>query len=454
MVVVYMVAFMNDDASMPATPDRYDLRPPLRSVLFVDFENVHLGLNALGADIGAAFAEQPNKWVEWLESGGEGQDAVRRRFLTKCVYLNPHPHRDMRAVFIRSGFRVVDCPSLTAAGKNSADISMALDIVDALAADVRYEEFVIVSADADFTPVLHRIRAMDRRATLVAGSNASPALRAVADVFVSADDLAAEMRPATDGADGEASADDPTPSADDATPSDRDDALAPDAATAGGVSQSELARALARVRALVEASDVPVVSARAAQVALDEAPNLKATRWMGKGSFRGFLAGQLTELSYVPHPQPGYVLDPRRHHVDQVPGERRERLSPLLERVCFVTDTPALTSEEYGELFRALADHLQRQPFSLTETSKAVRDATALAAVPVARHAINFVLKGLIYAHVDLDGGHDARHLADAWARNVLELARGAQMSLDDDEREQVERWVTGDLEGSVSGAV
>lgn len=48
---------------------------------------------------------------------------------------------------------MVDCPPLTASGKNSADIVMTLDIADAIGHLTRFDKFVLLSSDADFTPV-------------------------------------------------------------------------------------------------------------------------------------------------------------------------------------------------------------------------------------------------------------------------------------------------------------
>src|SRR5699024_1384734 len=85
---------------------------------------------------------------------------------------------------------VVDCPSLTQQGKSSADINLVLDAVDALSAETRYDEFVILSADADFTPLALRCRAADRRVTIITAGPAASAYRAVADTVVTADQLA------------------------------------------------------------------------------------------------------------------------------------------------------------------------------------------------------------------------------------------------------------------------
>jgi len=47
---------------------------------------------------------------------------------------------------------------------------MAIDIVEALTHSTNFDEFVIFSADADFTPVLRRIREHDRQTLVVSSS--------------------------------------------------------------------------------------------------------------------------------------------------------------------------------------------------------------------------------------------------------------------------------------------
>lgn len=162
---------------------------PIRSALFVDFDNVYIGLRQLDPAAAEAFATEPGHWLRALEEGADSEDALSRRFLVRSCYLNPSVYAKYRPNFTRAGFQVVDCPSLTQQGKSSADINLVLDAVDALAARTRYDEFVIVSADADFTPLALRCRAADRRVTIIAASPAAAAYRAVADVVVSADGL-------------------------------------------------------------------------------------------------------------------------------------------------------------------------------------------------------------------------------------------------------------------------
>src|SRR5262249_2598384 len=73
---------------------------------------------------------------------------------------------------------VVDCPPLTSGGKTSADIHMVMDILDTLSHPTRFDEFILLSGDADFTPVLLRLSKHDRRSAILAVGPASVAYKA------------------------------------------------------------------------------------------------------------------------------------------------------------------------------------------------------------------------------------------------------------------------------------
>src|SRR3954462_12066147 len=140
----------------------------LRTAIFVDFDNMFLGLNGMDSDAAEAFATNPGRLLSWLAEGESEDGPFRRRFLLKACYLNPETFRRYRGFFVSAGFRVVDCPSLTQRGKSAADIHLVLDVVDALAHATRFDEFILCSADADFTPLMTRLRANDRRTVMVA----------------------------------------------------------------------------------------------------------------------------------------------------------------------------------------------------------------------------------------------------------------------------------------------
>ena len=121
--------------------------------------------------------------------------------MNRC-YGNPVPRRNphdnstdmnsfpfVRHHFLRAGFEVIDCPPLTAQLKNSADIRMVMDIRDLLMHDTYFDEFIILSGDADFTPVLIRLRAHARRTVIFANDFTAAPYTAISDGEVREADL-------------------------------------------------------------------------------------------------------------------------------------------------------------------------------------------------------------------------------------------------------------------------
>jgi hypothetical protein len=135
----------------------------ITSALFVDFDNVYLGLRRLGEDAAEGFARNPTAWLSRIEQGEDLDGPFVRRMLVRNCYLNPSAFAEYRAPFTRAGFRVIDCPSLTQQGKSAADVNLVLDAIDALNGPTHYDEFFIASADADFTPLAIRCRESSRR---------------------------------------------------------------------------------------------------------------------------------------------------------------------------------------------------------------------------------------------------------------------------------------------------
>lgn len=182
----------------------------IRTALFVDFDNLFSGLFRTKRDIAMAFAESPEVWLEALTTYGLTGD--HRDVLVRRAYLNPEGSiadsesgsngrlwlSRFRSNLTRAGFEVVDCPPLCSSQKNAADIRMVLDVRDLLDMPVAYDEFVIASSDSDFTPLLNRLRALDRRTVIMTTDQTSRAYRSIAHQVLSGDDVAelAGMPPA------------------------------------------------------------------------------------------------------------------------------------------------------------------------------------------------------------------------------------------------------------------
>src|SRR3954467_5628343 len=179
---------------------------PLRAALYIDFDNVYSSLAAIDEWAAWSFGSEPGRWLSWLEAGAGGSP---RRLLVRRCYLNPagwaEPEHGgslaawlqqprvyfsrFRPALVRAGIQVVDCPRLSRL-KNGADMEMALDILDAVNHPTRFEEFLILSGDSDFTPLLHRLRAHDRRSLVVTHPLSAQAFRASADAVIPSEDFA------------------------------------------------------------------------------------------------------------------------------------------------------------------------------------------------------------------------------------------------------------------------
>lgn len=180
----------------------------IRSALYVDFDNIFGGLLEVDRVAARAFAEEPARLIDRLGRLDEEQ-GIGRALLTRRAYLNPHGFvldgelgNDQGRIYLsrfrphlmRAGFEVIDCPALAARQKNAADIRMVLDVMDLLSREVRYDEVIIASSDADFTPLLLRLRSEDLRTMVLTAGSLSPPYRAVADRHIDESALSALLR--------------------------------------------------------------------------------------------------------------------------------------------------------------------------------------------------------------------------------------------------------------------
>nr|WP_297428881.1 NYN domain-containing protein [uncultured Actinotalea sp.] len=435
----------------------------LRCALFVDFDNVYIGLQRLDPAAAEAFATHPGHWLSGLESGSDDDGDFSRRFLVRACYLNPSVFSQFRPNFTRAGFSVVDCPSLTQQGKSSADINLVLDAVDALAASTYYDEFVIVSADADFTPLAHRFRAADRRVTIITASPAASAYRAVADTVITADALTDLVLPAaperyedtavvavgaagsvaSSGAAGAAGPAGTGPAAAAAGAGGRRrDSRGTAAAGAGADDAGAASPARAVVLRQVRKADRPVNGGSLAQAAQKADPQLATTGWEGTGGFFGWLSATVPEVAAAA----GFVWDPARFSEADLPGAGGVDLPPLQRQVVEVTEIPNLPTERYRALLTALADDVAAHPFERPETARRVRDACQAAGEAIGKASVNTVIAGVLYAGLDLSARPDARVIAQTWADNVVGLCRGARMDLTPQDAAAIRTWVGGGL--------
>ena len=156
-------------------------RWPFRSAVYIDFENLPLPPEAIA------------NWLAWLEDGVFDASGRRRRFLQKRVYWNSHAERH-RELFERHGFVSILIGKFSGL-KNGADIRMAMDVVEATYTRSEIDEYLLLTGDSDFVPVLDRLREKSKRSGIVATEhrpNIHTTYHLHADVLISARRLATE----------------------------------------------------------------------------------------------------------------------------------------------------------------------------------------------------------------------------------------------------------------------
>ena len=424
----------------------------MKSALFIDFDNVYSALRRLDLHYAERFARQPLDWLRWLtdrlplpEHAPTGSNT--RRLLVRRCYFNPHVYQRFRPHFNRAGFETIDCPPMTTEGKTSTDIHMVLDMVDLLQHETRFDEFIVFSADADFTPVLRKLRRSDRRTTVLAVGFPSAAYQASADLLIDTDTFVRDalgenddndhlrlpLRPSTYFS----STAIPLAQPQQETRADQQDVR-------------ELATQI--IRTEVANSDLAIPLARLASKLPTQVLGLDGASWAGQGSFRRFveilnLEPLLLDWSH----SGGYLYDPRRHACPQPPASKNHLLDStdpqLLQQVCDATDAPHLTRAEFQGLWNAMATDLAEHPFHLRETGKRVRDLCRIAQCDISREDVNWVLRGLLMCGHQFGQGQDTpQQLATQMANNLEKLCAREELWLDDGQRSAVRQWVGADV--------
>ncbi|VEN72771.1 conserved hypothetical protein [Candidatus Desulfarcum epimagneticum] len=399
----------------------------MKSAIFVDFDNIYIRLKEQDENLASSFAKKPSQWLSWIEESLEGHSSNNptRRVLVRRCYLNPKTFGDYRPYFIRSAFETIDCPSLTTQGKNSADIHMILDIMDLIKHETNFDEFIILSADADFTPVLLRLRKWDKRTTILSIGPSSSAYRAVADVVIDQDQFCEEALSDLNF---------------DTQPVRNE----PSAVQAAG--PDECGKLIVN---RVAQSNKPVSMATIASAIRRTFPDI-ADGWGGYDSFKKYVNTLNLEGLSISNVTPGYIFDPKRHNTPKASAQikcdenfksERPDLEPLAQKISDLTDTPYFPPNHYKMLFNKIATEVNLNKYHFTYTSKAVRDACKEAGIRIGRQHINFILRGITF------GGHDFKEnntedvISKAFVKNTITLCAKAQINLNEDDINLIVSW-------------
>jgi hypothetical protein len=396
----------------------------------VDFDNIYTRLAEQDVELGRAFGTMPHRWVKWLEIHalrilyGEG---VRRRILKRMCYMNPQCYHEFRPFFIRAAFQVVDCPPLTQQGKTSADIHLVMDCMDDLSHSTRFEEFIILSGDADFTPVLIRLQEHARRTLVLSVGYSSPAYTAAAFWRIR-EDWFIQQALLEDNREN---------------------------APAGTVRGTEASRSREKNRRLAEQIKRIVLEASTPLSFHSLEHMLRKNKELGEelNNENGFPA-LLEQMDLGPleisRLGGGHVYDPERH---ELPDAVRERdvfrqafpdmftLALTLHRL---TDIPLLKPEHWNVLLAEVAEEAKFDTYSLRSATKNVRERCHARGLPITGRDVAWLIGALAQGGCRLHErrGISRRELGKALLLGMQALCSSAQLRLDQRELELLKAWL------------
>ena len=301
---------------------------PLLSTVFVDYDNIYLSLKRKNEDAAKRFAKDAALWLREIETGslitatnGMVTTAPRRIVMNRC-YGNPVPRRNssdnstdmnsfpfVRHHFLRAGTEAIDCPPLTSQLKNSADIRMVMDVRDLISHDTYFDEFIILSGDADFTPLLHRLRAHARRTVVFANDHTAAPYTAIADGEIRESSLIALLLEGRSGATAESNA------AQSAT------GTASTAKSLDAIRREILAEVVGWVRTAGQPVPLEALADRAVRTLGHD--RTVGTGWAGAGSFSNLLGKGLPAEIRLSDQPPYYVFDASRQLAQSQPEQRQ-----------------------------------------------------------------------------------------------------------------------------------
>jgi hypothetical protein len=446
----------------------------MKSALFVDFDNVFSLMRQLQPAAAEQFARHPDIWIRWLAESlalpDPHGDEEKRRLLVRRCYLNPNWYQSYRHAFLRAGFEIVDCPPVTSQGKTSTDIHLVLDAVDLLQHETRYDEFIVFSADADFTPLLRKLRRHDRRTTVLAIGFPSAAYQASADLLIPERLFVSDALFAGEESNDREQATGPGSSTGlEQRPAARADALplTAEASDSGQPvpTQSTAAPKLPRLATPAELADISNKIWQAVDEATAPVPSgLLASRlkaqfpetlenWNGSGAFKAFFNSlNLSRLAWASG-SGGRILDPARHELEgrsaheepDSPWAAEGELFSVVKEVCSLTRAPMLTPRELREVLNALSAELAEAEFQPgTTPARVCSRCLESGGMRVRQRDVTFLVRGMqLNGHVFGQGHDDAATLASRLLAQVLFLCEREQMVLDEAAIARISRWVT-----------
>lgn len=472
------------------------------SAVFVDYDNIYLSLRRKNEEAARRFAKDTGRWLAALQSGelisntsGSGQPVARRMVMNRC-YGNPVPRRNqsdnstdmnsfpfVRQHFLRNGFEIVDCPPLTAQLKNSSDIKMVMDLRDFLTHETYFDEFIILSSDADFTPVLHRLRAHDRRTAIFANDHTAAPYTAIADAEVREADLISLLLGETIGADApvaEITAEtNETIAAVVATKPSPEPLAAAEPVSAAPTQETVRAEIISVIAEEVRTAPAPLPLEAAAERATRILGHdlTVGSQWGGFGSFIELLRAELPDdvrlssqnppvlydqsrlqratatpaISASPEPTVAATAEPEPFaEPGAEPGAEpdaqasAEAIQRSIARIHDASQVPPLSPPDYRVLFEEMAAEITENDLQGVQTINNVDRRVQLRGIQIARENIRFALDVVGEADPWFEQGASTDKFAGRFRNFVIQRCETQGLELDKDEIDLIDAWFAG----------
>jgi uncharacterized protein (TIGR00288 family) len=150
-----------------------------RIALFVDFENIALGLKGKKSK-----SFDVHRILERLLEKG--------RIIAKRAYADWTRYSEYREALHEAAIELIEIPKRSQTGKNSADIRLVVDALDLCYTKEHLDTFVVVSGDSDFSPLVSKLKENNKKVIGIGLREATSDLLADnCDEFLFYEDIAA-----------------------------------------------------------------------------------------------------------------------------------------------------------------------------------------------------------------------------------------------------------------------
>ncbi|HEU4335433.1 MAG TPA: NYN domain-containing protein [Candidatus Eisenbacteria bacterium] len=148
----------------------------LQLAVFIDFENIALGLRSAEAKFNV------RRILDRLLEKG--------KVIVKVAYADWNRFRGYTTDLHENGIELIEIPARSTTGKNSADIRLVVDAMDLSWSKEHIDTFVIVSGDSDFSPLVSKLKENGKHVIgMGMKASTSPLLANSCDEFVYYEDL-------------------------------------------------------------------------------------------------------------------------------------------------------------------------------------------------------------------------------------------------------------------------